>query len=116
MSNRQPDRYAMRAQFVGVLYWTCPRCAKLNRTTMRPTRWQIQCASEHCKRAGTIGLVLYHATRDHYAKGDPPDGLITEPVPEETTEASHGLDLDPMPVVTPKGPRKLFTPVHSVEL
>jgi len=64
--NRRPP-FELRARFHGILDWTCPWCANLNRSRVNRTAWRIQCKGKDCRRRFTFGVLLQSLAKVQYA-------------------------------------------------
>lgn len=65
---------------IGVKHWCCPQCNQVNRTTVRPQVWIVQCSNEACHKRWAIGEVFYELSLGKQAP--PPDTLL--PIAGET--------------------------------
>jgi hypothetical protein len=117
MTARNPDPYPLRAQFIGMLYWTCPLCGRLNRTRMSPGCWTIHCKAPLCRRLYSLGLQFWHPSPGQRSAlpGDPPDAMITATPPpaSETDVATRTDPAEPMPAAVDRGTRRIYQPAHS---
>jgi hypothetical protein len=98
--NRRKENFKIRAQFAGMLYWTCPKCGHLNSTRLAPIVWRVSCGASGCGRQLMVGLNFYYIAPGLGGLGIPPDGVV-------------GMQ-DSMPQFTISGTWRTGEPVHRI--
>ena len=73
-----PQKFLIRAQFVGTLNWTCPSCGGVNRKRLDPCNYRIKCRKTGCARKLMVGMNFHNIAQGQPKGVCPPDTVVVE--------------------------------------
>ncbi len=82
---RRRPLFRPRARVIGKVEWLCPFCGTINKSSLPPLAYRLQCTHRDCRRKFLVGLRLYEMPGGGQMRM-PPDMIIPheEAFPEAT--------------------------------